>query len=153
MPNGWTVRSQEDVDEHGRTGEQSDRGDVSAPGCERLALGPRPDPFHKEDRDRDADDRVVDCQPHGPDPVHVKPPTVPAEGPEVHPARVEERLHREAFLEPSPGTQANVIRTASPTISPAWTYGSWSNVSNHRPASKGAIGKDHPYAGYHTMAG
>src|SRR2546427_220987 len=23
-------------------------------------------------------------------------------------------------------------------ISPAWTYGSWSSVSNHRPASRGA---------------
>src|SRR5207244_8838005 len=43
--------------------------------------------------------RVIDREPDGPHPVHVEPSAVPSERPEVHPARVEERLHREPFLD------------------------------------------------------
>src|SRR5207302_1555772 len=47
-------------------------------------------------REQDVDE---DRQPDGPDPVYVEPPAVPAEGPQVHPGRIEERLHREALLD------------------------------------------------------
>ena len=64
-----------------------------------MAANAGPDPFGEEDRNRDADDRMVDRQPDGPHPVHVEPPTVPGERPKVHPAWVEERLHGEAFFD------------------------------------------------------
>src|SRR5437016_2670550 len=99
MPDGRTIGREQDVDEDSRPREQGDGCDIASSGGEGPTADARPDPFHEEDRDRDADDRVVDRQPDGPDPVHVEPPAVPAEGPEVHPGRVEERLHREAFLD------------------------------------------------------
>src|SRR5712692_4974852 len=99
VPDRGPVRREEEVDEHGRADEQNDRGDVAASGGERLAANAGPYPLREKDRDGDADDRVVDREPHGPDPVHVEPATVPGERPEVNPARVEERLHREAFFD------------------------------------------------------
>src|SRR5207245_5580374 len=81
--------------------EQGDGHDVSGSRRERLPAGPRPEPFHQEDRDRDADDRVVAREPDGPPPVYVEPSAVPPERPKVHPARVEERFHGEPFLDDS----------------------------------------------------
>jgi len=99
MPGGRPVRREQEVDEDRRPREKGDGGDVAAPRGERMAADARPDPFHQEDRNRDADDRMVDREPDGPDPVHVEPSAIDAEGPEVHPSRVEERFHREAFLD------------------------------------------------------
>src|SRR5438876_5744432 len=99
MPDGRTVGREQDVDEDRRPREQGDGCDVAASPGERLTANAGPDPLHEEDRDGDADDRMVERQPDGPDPVHVEPSAVPAEGPEVHPGWIKERLHREGFLD------------------------------------------------------
>src|SRR6266550_2484600 len=99
VPRGRTVWRQDEVDEDGRSREQPDGCDIATWGGERSPPNSGPDPLDQEDRDRDADDRVVDRQPDGPDPVYVEPPAVPAECPQVHPGRIEERLHRESFLD------------------------------------------------------
>src|SRR5439155_716374 len=59
MPDGRTIGREQDVDEDGRPREQGDGCDIAASGGEGLTADARPDPFHEEDRDRDADDRVV----------------------------------------------------------------------------------------------
>src|SRR2546427_3239392 len=55
-------------------------------------------------------------------------------------------ISRSPFHDKIPWAQPNATSRTNPTISPAWTYGSCSNVSNHPPTLKGAIGNDHPYA-------
>src|SRR4030042_606614 len=64
-----------------------------------------------DDRERDADDRVEDCQPERPDPVGIEHPPVNTEVAQIPPSGVEEALDGDAFLEnPVCGSQQDDAR-------------------------------------------
>jgi len=99
VPDRRAVRCEQGVNGHGRARQENDGCDIAASRSQRLTANPRPDAFNEEDWDRDADHGMENGEPDGPDPVHVERSSVPPEGSEVLPGGIEERLHREPFLD------------------------------------------------------